>query len=133
MTLFIFLSHITTLPHTHILSIKYNMCDSHRATDFVFIFMHDLIAVEFKDEISRELADLRHERLVAIENKVRVSVKKLDLQIDKLEALEKLQKEKHIAWEQLERGKSDDYEGAVKLREKLEHVQAEYDAEYKSV
>ena len=74
------------------------MCDSHRATDFVFIFMHDLIAIEFKDEVSRELANLRHKRIVAIESKLRMRVKKLDLQIDKLAALEK--QEEQVAQEQ---------------------------------
>ena len=87
--------------------------------------------VELKEEVSPAMSKLRHDRVEAIERKKPMLVKKIDVQIGKLMELEKLQKEKDIAWEQLEH--TDDFAGAKKLREQLKHAQIEYDAEYKSV
>ena len=76
------------------------------------------------------MAKLRHAKVVAGEHKDPVHENKIDQQIDKLKVLEKLQKKKEVAWAQLEH--TDDFEGAVKLREQLKHTQAEYDTLYKS-
>ena len=69
------------------------------------------------------MTKLRHDRVVAIESKEHnMKVQEIDQQIDKLKVLEN-RRRREGGWLD-----TNDFEGAVKLREQLKHTQAEYDA-----